>query len=127
MRARGNRVFGLSPQHAGGEVGDLETYGAQGVAQQAVLLEAVAAAVVVYQLALDGCDVQGWGDAEEGIEVFERDRGDVRGDDGAQGLQVEWCDGRPHADAREVCLKVDGFGGWCLLHGLFVRSRKSLG
>ena len=106
--ARSDRVFGLSPQHASGEVGDLEADRAQDVAEQAVLFEAVAAAMVAHQFALDGCDVEGGGDAEERVEVFERDGGDVRGDDGAQGLQGGG-DGLVDADPFEVCVEVDGF------------------
>src|SRR6185437_9554001 len=82
------------------------------------------AAVVVHQFALDGCDVQRWRDAEEGVEVFEWDRGDVCGDDGAQDLYVGG-DGLAQADPFEVCVEVDGFVLCFFLHVSFSLARKS--
>jgi hypothetical protein len=74
VAARRLRIFGLGPQHARRQIGDLEADLAQRVPQQQVLLEAIAAAPPEHQLALDVGQVQADRQAQERVQVFERDR-----------------------------------------------------
>ena len=104
--ARGHEVARALEPNACAEGVGLESELGEDGEEQGVLLEAVAAAAVVDELALEGGELEVDGAAEEDVEVLERDGLDVRGHDRVQG--VEGRRARPViADAREVGIEID--------------------
>jgi hypothetical protein len=85
VEERGADLDGDLPAHAGDELGHAKTEGAEHVAEEGVLLEAVAAAAGVDEFLCDGGGLQADGAAEENIEVFVGDGARVLPVDPRQG------------------------------------------
>jgi hypothetical protein len=109
MRPGGQRTGGVHPHHASAEVLHFEAQLRQRICHHTVLLEAVATAAPVYELVGErgGAEVND-GDTHQRVEVLERDRAVVGGDE-----RVQHLDSR----LRRTCVADAAEVGGQLSHG----------
>ena len=109
MRPRAHLAGGALPNDPRRQCRDVEPEHAQHMLEQQVLLEAVAAAAVLHELALERIEIEQHGSARERIEVLEWNGLRVALLQAAQ--RVEGRGTRPRvADAFEVGIEVEHFG-----------------
>ena len=109
MRPRAHLAGGALPNDPRRQCSDVEPEHAQHVLEQQVLLEAVAAAAVLHELALERVEIEQHGSARERIEVLEWNGLRVALLQAAQSLEGRGT--RPRvADAFEVGTEVEHCG-----------------
>ena len=106
MRPRAHLARGPLPDDARRERRGVEPERAEHVVEQEVLLEAVAAAAAVHELALERRQIEPDGPTDERVEVLERNRERVQRLQRAQRLERRGA--RPRvADALEIRVDVE--------------------
>ena len=104
--AGGGVVAGTLPADAGADGGGVEAEGLEDPEEVAVLLEAVATAVVVDELALDGGEVEGDGAAHENVEILKGDGEGLGEGEATKGGEGDVA-GAVVTDAGEVGGEID--------------------